>query len=91
MRLTGILSDPAPEQVVENAPAAEDFPKYLKWIVKTSAAKSAGTAIKCRVAVLVVSGALLRVIEHFVGLTQFFEAFFGGLIARVFVRMKFDG
>src|SRR5438445_5998862 len=91
LRLTGILSDAATEQVVENAAAAEDFPEDLKGIVKTAAAKSTGTAIKCGMAILIVSLSLLRVIEHLVGLTQFFEAFFGGLIARVFVRMKFDG
>jgi len=91
LRLTWILPDAATEQVVENAAAAEDFAEDLKGIVKTSAAKSAGAAVKCGVAVLIVSLAFLRVIEHLVGLTQFFKAFFGGLIARVFVRMKFDG
>ncbi len=59
--------------------------------MKTSAAKSASAAIKCGMAVLVVSRAFLRVIENFVGLAQFFEAFFRCLVARIFIRMKFDG
>jgi hypothetical protein len=41
------------------------------------------------VAVLVISGALLRVAQRFIRFTQFFELFLGSLVARVLVGMMF--
>ena len=90
LRLARILPGAA-KKIVENAPAAEHFTENLERIMKASAAKSAGAAVKCGMAILVISRALLWIIEHLVGLAQFFKAFFRGLITGVFVRMEFDG
>ena len=87
-RLRGI-GPAAAKKIVENvAAAAEDFPKYLERIVKAAAvSKGAGATIKGRVAVLVVSGALLRVAQGFVGLAQLLELLFRSFVARILVRM----
>ena len=61
--------------------------------MKSPAAKPAPGArpgIEGGVAVLVVSGALLRVAQCFVSFAQFLELFFGGMISRIFVGMIFD-
>jgi hypothetical protein len=43
------------------------------------------------VAIAIVRGALLRIAQGFVSLAQFLEVFFRGFVARVLVRMMFDG
>src|SRR5579859_4845655 len=57
----------------------------------TRAPESAGTAVKRSVAVLVIGGPLLRVVEHFVGLAQFLEILFGHFVARVLIRVELYG
>src|SRR5438552_1724834 len=86
----------AAEQFVEDAAgaAAEDFAENLERIVESAAARPSARArsgIESGVAVLVISGALLRVAQRFIGFTQFFELFLGGLVARIFVGMIFAG
>ena len=56
-----------------------------------AAAARAGARIKRGVAVLIVSGAFLRVAQGLVSLAEFLEFFLGGLVARIFVRMIFYG
>src|SRR5207249_9271485 len=88
LRPGGIMSLGA-EQFVEDAAAtaAEDLAKNFKRIVEPTAAKpSAGarSGIESGVAVLVVSRALLRVAQYFIGFPQLFELFLSGLVARIF-------
>ncbi len=52
---------------------------------------SAGAAVEGGVAVLIVSGPLLRVVEHFVCLPQFLELFFGRFVSGILVRVILDG
>ena len=44
--------------------------------------------IESGMTILVVSGALLRIAQDFVGFAQFLETFLGGFVARVFIGMK---
>ena len=56
---------------------------------RRAGARGAVARVKRRMAVLVISGAFLRVAQRLVSLAQFLEFFLGGLVARIFVRMKF--
>src|SRR6185436_12408413 len=59
-----------------------------EWIVE-SAASGAHPGIERGVAILIIGGAGLWIAQRLISLTDFFERFFGGFIARIFVRMKF--
>ena len=63
----------------------------MKAAAKAAGAAGARAGIKRRVAVLIVGRAFLRVAQGLVGLADFLEFFLGGFVARIFVRMKFDG
>ena len=54
-----------------------------------AAAAGAGARVEGVVAVLVVGGALLGVAQNLIGMAELLEIFLGGLVAGVFVRMKF--
>jgi hypothetical protein len=91
----GGITPLAAEQLVEDAAraAAKDFAENFKRVVESAAAKTtrARARVKGGVAVLVVSGALLRVAQRFIGFAQFFELLLGSLVARILVGMIFDG
>ena len=85
----------AAEEAFKNAAAAaEDLAENVERIVKAAAeaaARPARARIERGVAVLVVGGAFLRIAQRLVSLAEFLEFFLGGLVARIFVRMKFHG
>ena len=53
--------------------------------------KAARALVKCRMAMLIVQPAFLRIAQNLVSLAEFLELFLGCFIARIFVRMKFHG
>ena len=75
------------ENSAANAAAAENFTEDIEGIVKSAAKTS--TLLKRGVSEAIVSGAFVRIHQDVVGLTQFFEFFFGVRVIRVFIRMKF--
>ena len=82
------------EDIVENAAASgtpKNFAEDVERVMESAAAApgSALARIKRRMAILVISGALLAIAQGLIGFAQFLETFLGGLIPRVFVRMKF--
>ena len=95
LRLRRILA--AAEDIFKNAAAAaaenlaENFERDRGSRRRSRRATGALARVKGGVAVLVVGGAFLRVAQRLVGLAQFLEFFLGGLVARIFVRVKFDG
>ena len=86
LRLARVLPAAA-KQVFENAAAAEHFPEHFKRIMKPPSSKPTRPALECRVAVLVVGGAFLRIAQNFVSLTQLLELFFSVFVSRILVRM----
>src|SRR5690242_5612951 len=90
LRLGRILLRGA-EEIFENAASTEHFAEDLERIVETArAAKASSPAIEGGVAVLIVGGAFLRIVEHLVRLAELFKFLFGGFVARIFVRMIFN-
>ena len=91
LRAGGIAA--AAKHIFKNAAAraAKNFAENIERIVKVCAATAARARarVEGRVAVLVVSGALLRVAQNFVGVAQLLELFLGRFVARIFVRVKF--
>ena len=63
----------------------------MKAAAKAAPRPARARGIERRMAVLIVGGALLRIAQGFVGLAEFLEFFLGGLVARIFVRVKFHG
>src|SRR5207302_1288115 len=66
--------------------AAENFTENVERIVKPAAKTSA--LLKRGVTETVVGGALVRIHQDVVGLTELFEFFFGVGVIRIFIRMK---
>ena len=88
----GCVGGPSAEEVFEEAAPAEDLAEDFKRIVEAAGAGiSAGAAVEGGVAVLIVSGPLLGVVEHFVCFAQFLELLFGGFVSRVLVRVMLEG
>ena len=85
LRLRRVLS--AAEETFKNASArraaenlAEDFERIMKAAGTAEPAAGPGTRIECRVAVLIVSRASLRITQCLVGLADFLESFLGGFV-----------
>src|ERR1041385_1012077 len=71
---------------------AEEIAKNIADVGKVGSVKSAkAPAIHSRVAILVITSALLRVHEHAIGFSAFLEFFFRLRIARIAVRMPLHG
>ena len=70
--------------------AAEDLAEEIEGIMESPTA-TAHAVLKGGVAIAVVGGALVRIAEGLVGLAEFFEFLLRLVVARVFVRMVFDG
>ena len=83
------FAEDAVEYSAAIAAATEDFAEDLEGIVH--APSPAHAALRERLmAVAIVGGALVGAAEDFVGLAELLELFLGGVIAGIFVRMKFD-
>ena len=93
----------AAEKLVENPAApttllAEDLAEDVERIVEaaTSAAEAAGATrtaalLERGMAVTVVGGAFLRILQHLVGLGDLLEHLLRLLVARILVRVKLHG
>jgi len=68
---------------------AENVERVMESAAKTARESAARAPVKRRVAILVVSGAALRVAQCFVSLAEFLEFFLGVLVTGIFVGMKF--
>jgi len=75
---------------------AEDFTEDVERIVETTAAgltaatTTTGT-LEGGMTIAVVSGALFRVFQDFVGFGNFFKCFLSLLVARIFIGVKLHG
>src|SRR5204862_2857717 len=96
MRPGGIGRAAASKEVFENTASgirAEYFAKNFERIVKAATparTEPARARIKGSMTILIVSGALLRIAQRFVGFADLLELFFGGFVAGVLVRVVFD-
>lgn len=97
--LASAASAASAEEAFEDASATtsaagEDFAEDVERIVEAAAGCAAGAAHaagKGLVAVAVVGGAFLVVVEDVVSFADFFEFVFGAFVAGVFVGVIFDG
>ena len=97
-------TSPAAEKFVEDAAApaaallAEDLAEDVEGIVESAAARasraaarSTSTLLEGGVAEAVVGGALLRILQDFIGLGDLLEHLLRLLVARILVGMKLHG
>ena len=84
----GGAGPPAAEQVVKNAAAAENFAEDFARIVESAGAgRARGARAEGGVAVAVVGGARIGIVEDLVGLAQFLEIIFRAFVVGIAVGM----
>jgi hypothetical protein len=86
MRRIGAMGTPSCTKNI-----AEDIAESLGEAAARKAACPGGLGIDASMTKLVISRALLRIRQDFVGRVHLFEAFFSRLIARIAVRVIFHG